>query len=493
MNLLAIRRRALMMNIKKFIRSIAGTPPLSLIKCFNEKSVINYRIDGNTIQDGTPIPEAPVDVESVGERTKNLFNKATAELNTGLAYTTGGTYSTNSYFTSDYIPIEKNQTYALNWNTAKWYCFYDADKNFLRYAQARSFNNTDAEYVRITAANEELDTLQLEKGSTTTEYEPYGYKVPVNVSGKNLFNLKQLTFSTDYQTVYELVTSNNSFTFKKLRPSGTANTKYNVFLKKGIYRISGNIYTSDGLGGGWAVYDRENKAYIVNNSSRGNCNGTFTITEDKEYAVNFYINYNSPKDTEVTYSNVQIELGDIATEYERYIQPTITNIFIDEPLRKVGNYVDYIDFENSKVVRNIKHIELTGDEDWKQYKDGGGKMTVIYPIGKIINDGEAINCYSNRLKGISRNRLYNYEVTGISASLSNIRVYYPPLTDTVESFVEFLKNNNMYVGYIMSTPKEEAIVLPHLPTFIGLTTIYDIDASLQPSNMEVTYYSKESA
>ena len=37
-----------------------------------------------------------------------------------------------------------------------------------------------------------------------------------------------------------------------------------------------------------------------------------------------------------------------------------TDIYLDEPLRKVGNYVDYIDFKNKKVVRNVEEIDNTG-------------------------------------------------------------------------------------------------------------------------------------
>ena len=58
-------------------------------------------------------------------------------------------------------------------------------------------------------------------------------------------------------------------------------------------------------------------------------------------------------------SNIQIEVGDTATAYEPYFEPMTTSIYLDEPLRKVGTYADYIDFENKKVVRNIAVSELS--------------------------------------------------------------------------------------------------------------------------------------
>lgn len=38
----------------------------------------------------------------------------------------------------------------------------------------------------------------------------------------------------------------------------------------------------------------------------------------------------------------------------------VTNIYLDEPLRKIGDYADYIDFANQKAVRNVEVIDDTG-------------------------------------------------------------------------------------------------------------------------------------
>ena len=39
------------------------------------KSLKSWSITGNTVQDGTPSPDNPVEIQSVGERTKNLFDE----------------------------------------------------------------------------------------------------------------------------------------------------------------------------------------------------------------------------------------------------------------------------------------------------------------------------------------------------------------------------------------------------------------------------------
>ena len=56
----------------------SGVPPLTLTKCKNDY-LIDYKIYGNSVQNGTPTPEAPIEVESVGDKTSNLFNQFTTK------------------------------------------------------------------------------------------------------------------------------------------------------------------------------------------------------------------------------------------------------------------------------------------------------------------------------------------------------------------------------------------------------------------------------
>ena len=55
----------------------------------------------------------------------------------------------------------------------------------------------------------------------------------------------------------------------------------------------------------------------------------------------------------------QLELGETATEYEPYRVPVTANIYLDEPLRKIGDYADYIDFKGQRVVRKVGVLDNT--------------------------------------------------------------------------------------------------------------------------------------
>ena len=85
---------------------------------------------------------------------------------------------------------------------------------------------------------------------------------------------------------------------------------------------------------------------------------TYTNTDDSYSGHHFFpvITLNSNK---VKIENLQIEKGSKATDYEPYYEPVTYNIYLDEPLRKVGNYADYIDLKKEKVVRNVKTINLS--------------------------------------------------------------------------------------------------------------------------------------
>ena len=58
--------------------------------------------------------------------------------------------------------------------------------------------------------------------------------------------------------------------------------------------------------------------------------------------------------------NIQLEEASTENFYEPYITPVQTDIYLDEPLRKVGEYADYIDFKGQRVVRKVGVSDNTG-------------------------------------------------------------------------------------------------------------------------------------
>lgn len=114
--------------------------------------------------------------------SKNLFNKATAKLNTiASAQEAGyelefGTYE--GYFSSDYIEAKPNTEYVISDNGVKTdyviVYFIDENKKVLDGTDINPFTTlSGTKYIMFCELMDKIDTIQLEEGSTPTDYEPY--------------------------------------------------------------------------------------------------------------------------------------------------------------------------------------------------------------------------------------------------------------------------------------------------------------------------------
>ena len=177
------------------------------------------------------------------------------------------------------------------------------------------------------------------------------------------------------------------------------------------------------------------------------------------------------------------------TSFEPYITPVTTNIFLDEPLRKVGDYADYVDFERQKVVRNVNMCGI---------EQAGGLITSYTNLNALqiakkeddvgyMNQSTSLSMLSNLVEyiikpsGFDDSRLIN------KIYVAGAGVYFiglPKSITTKEDAVEYLTHLKLY--YRRSTPIEEDITLPALPQFKG-TTIYEVQTNTVPSGMEAKY------
>ena len=142
--------------------------------------------DGQSIQDGTPTPDTPVEINSIEGsvefacRGKNLFNKNTVV--DGYISQTGQIESNSGFKTSDFIKVMSNTSYFLNDTNTRRLKFYDINKNAitsdwdLTSAGSQSFTTLrNAYYLRFSIDINVIDinTVQLELGTQATSYEPY--------------------------------------------------------------------------------------------------------------------------------------------------------------------------------------------------------------------------------------------------------------------------------------------------------------------------------
>ena len=479
----------------------------------NNRNVKNYLIYGNSTQEtrsgknilnmanfttsytNSYFEDKATNFKLTAGKTYTLsFNyrvlSAGATLSTGVGYGTKG-YSADIVYGKAYpdqTTGRQSVTFTVPSNLA------DGNYLFVRFARTGS----------ATSASVAISSIQLEEGSTVTEYEPYGampspefpseinntgdlitkdncasygsdacdnidkYVVQVKATGKNILDISKLEVGA-YST--GLTQSSNTFSFKRTGTKNTSSIFTKIKLEAGTYTISGNLTQSDDKNGGYGVYDLEKQEYLVNRSSSGIGTSTFTVPESKIYSLGFFCNYSSEEGTQVTYSNIQLEYGSSATTYELYREAT-TNIYLDEPLRKVGDSVDYIDYANGKVVRNIKQINLS-DLLWTK-SENAFYSNVIDDVVDEIN--------STKIK--SDKFTAQAKTTDNSIYINHKKVYvWNSSYSDISQFKTIINNSKLY--YISTNQTEESISLPQIKTVEGTNYII-VNTSTSASNLKIT-------
>ena len=189
---------------KGFTRETSGTVPLTINGI--GKGLKDWSITGNTVQNGTPTPENPVEVLGCGDydsetgmykipvvtRGKNLLDYKTMY---GIKYKylskNGEVLDSRSWAITDYIPCSGN-VFTINPIGGKIpaICLYDSQKNYItglsydtggaKYKKAITIRSKiNASYIRFSyyidsdEGADDLSKIQIEIGDTATPYEPY--------------------------------------------------------------------------------------------------------------------------------------------------------------------------------------------------------------------------------------------------------------------------------------------------------------------------------
>ena len=355
-----------------------------------------------------------------------------------------------------------------------------------------------------------VNNIQFELGSSATEYEEYGmmpspefpseikntgdlvtkdncasygsdacdnigkYVVQVKATGKNLFDLSALNWVSANGNNIKYSFNNNSVNIERLAENNTSAIYATMTFKPGVYTISLSNVPSDYKGIGNFVYSSIFGA-VYKEDENGIIKKTFTLTEPKTDVVYFYMPETEHKiGNKITY-NVQIEEGTSATAYEEY-KEKLTNIYLTEPLRKVGDNVDYIDYANGKVVRNIKS-ELVANKTWNYRADDD---LIYYTDSNIMHSNYANSNYF--LSGAQKTGTNPYVLT-----VSNVfRLYNKNYWSSLDSYKTWLNNHqDLVVEYLLATPIEESIDLPGIELLDGYNTL-SINTEVSPSNVKLT-------
>jgi len=490
------------------VATTTGTSEVTLSNCYN-LSLINYKIYGNSIQDGVPSPTDPVEIQSVGEKTKNLF----AELNkgVGLNVTTGVENVNDTWATSDYIKVDftENESYYLSGLSNNLYSFvaaYNSNKEFLGrtsatgreylqltnnlFSSGTSQGTGDISYIRVTQYENvnlsgginDVDKLniQLEEGTTATTYEPYGYKIPITVRGKNFIP----KFKTETKNGITLDVNEDGSIHVYGTATATTDFYSDFSVPQGTYHLSGCPAGGSTTTYRMLVYFKDVSYNLIDYGS-GN---SYTLTTQSTVRCQLRVYIGTEIDA---IFKPMLESGNTLTYYEPYVEPKTYNIYLNEPLRRVGSYIDYIDFESKSIVRNIKSETFNENSTWEKSSSNSYRF-MSYVDNKYQVSSTTPKLLSNRFvyNGTRNIGAIDLSYNASSGATTGKQLVFGLNLESLEDLKNWVASNNIVVDYPVPDASPVSISLPEISLNYG-TNIISVDTTIAPYQADITYYKKQ--
>ncbi len=386
-----------------------GEGGITLENCYNDK-LHSAQITGNSVQDGAPSPESPIEVKSVG----------------GLV-----------------TEEEHSGKYKIG-VTAR-------GKNLFKFIDSAIANGNTIDVFK----NGAIVQGNIAENALTGAYARGWFRPGYTAASGICPELKS----------GDIVTVSADVTLLELRQDDN-------------YVPSILLYSRDG---GNAKYTLKAVTVKLNETKRISCKFTIPdIEAPKIYYPAFALNSNTVK-----IENIQIEYGDTDTEYEEYKEPQSIDIYLEEPLRRIGDKEDFIDFENGRIIRNVNFKVFTGDEIWyrqdyRLYCSCGSVKGLDSNVCHLLNNRYVSYTWENIAANIRRAE--GERIIGAALQAGSYFCVTPAQTvPEIEEWEAQLKAWNdegtPLTAVYEDSVREEEIDLPSLPTFRG-TTIYEINTEI---------------
>ena len=243
--------------LHRVTQKTSNTAPLTFAS--TGQALKNYRIYGNTING-----------ENVGDRTGNLFDNGITIENGTVSTETGAnsSYQSQKRLRTSFIGFLSAGTYTINADGANrvnciaLYSSQTSDDYIENvYGTAllpMSFTLNEGGYIRIAfskADNSDISpydvsNIMLNAGSEALSYEPYGYRVPVTVEGKNL------------------LPTTNIYLPEQIKMVGDE-AEYADYQEQKLHRVRKNLLRNTA-----SSQTKNGVTFTVNNDGSVTCNGT---------------------------------------------------------------------------------------------------------------------------------------------------------------------------------------------------------------------------
>lgn len=347
-----LRRKIWTLNrsgkFRGYLRTVSGYP-VTLTDCMAGQPV-SLAVDGNAVQDGTPTPDNPIDVQLCGDRTVNLLDVRAFEdtthdssLSIQLTPNTIYTFGYNTVVSVVYV-------YAINESGEGAQLSRTEIGNHIINFQTEATGKIRIRLTKPSKRETLLSTWMLIEGAYTAEtmpaYEPYGYKVPLTMTGINLLSNNENDWVSDagiYKHFKIPVEGTTTLQLKLKEGKSIPEKLYLGYSKNGM----------DATGGvSWLIAEgRFNYGPIHANSSK------YISIHPKTALLDEIFDSLDIMLIEGAYT------AETMPAYEPYREPQTFNIYTPQQLAKVGDIADTVvlDFDNKKatLTNNIGDFVLT--------------------------------------------------------------------------------------------------------------------------------------
>lgn len=331
------------------------------------------------------------------------------------------------------------------------------------------------------AGKEPTDIAQLERElpyvDGTTSVGEESNKIEVLSTGKNLFDINNIILSSGFSREGNIIKLNATadqmecvINIKNLKPGAK-------------YVLSGDI-VGDGYMGGNLKNNELGYIWVTSAVKSFNLSLLPTTTSIK------IILKNTTGRGMITFTNIQLEEGTVATTYEPYKEDKIS-ILLDEPLRSTPNGTcDEVDLENGKLIQKIKGYTLQANDITALTTTGVNVDYVTIPLTKFagvsiqkidIADGSFVisgfnNELSNTLIDSSVNNIYKFKTTDMFLYLIFPKDAYTNLSTAQASLA------GTKIVYELAAPIEKPLDLPNvLRTYDNKTHIFTQESLIEPT------------
>lgn len=498
-----------------------GIPPITLSNCKNT-NMLGYKVYGDSKQQtknlldiqtaprsvivGATITNSDNGVKIVATTANTSADFATSipsltpEQQYTISFTTQRSGTTGGGIRLYVDNVMKVN--ALNLSAGNYNYTFTAGENVVIYFYGASNSGAVGDYAIFT-------NVQLEKGSSSTSYEPaipspYGELAIESVGDKieNLFDKNNYSYYLGY-----IASARNNLVNYNLNMMAYIPCKPNT-----TYTISGNgsqatttqiAYTYDTPADNVIAYGNvqvsDTKATITTNANARYL--IFYVVRDADHA---YTTQDCINKANQNVTNLQIVEGTTPIDaglFGKYKIPilvnnTPTNIYLNEPLRKIGTYADYIDFETQKVVRNIKKNILS--TSLPNFTFTSGYDNTYYTTFFYYAENRSTTTFpiSNYFAPITTGSGYGPDVTrnGLSIDQSTYNIYFKIEKAIATNSAELTAwlatlSDPVEILYPSTVSTQESVVLPSILLNKG-TNVVSVGTTINASNIWIKYKGK---